>query len=277
MKPREWIVPAQTKNVTLQDFLATTTGLSRNHAKRLIDERRIFVNGRRIWMSRHALKPRDRIEFFGAEAAPPTDFNPAILYEDADYLVINKPAGLETTGEKGVESLLRLARKEENLRIVHRLDRDTTGCLVVARSSTAFDAMIPLFKDQRILKLYHAVVQGAVEPRELTLREPLDGQPAVTHLRVLDSNPLASHLRLKIDTGRTHQIRRHLLSLRHPLVGDATYATRKALPDAFRRVARQMLHSAVIEFLHPLSQKKIRVEATLPPDFKACLNNLKLS
>jgi len=277
MKARQWIVPAQTKGATLQDFLAASTGLSRNHAKRLIDERRVFVNGRRIWMSRHPLKPRDRIEFFTTEIASPESFRPKIIYEDADYLVINKPAGMETTGDSGIESLLRSVLKTEDLRAVHRLDRDTTGCLLLARSSAAFDAMIPLFKDQRILKLYHAVVRGSVEPREQVIREPLDGQPAVTHLRVLDSNPQASHLRVKIETGRTHQIRRHLMSLRHPLVGDAAYGTRKALPDALRPVARQMLHAAVLEFLHPVLNKKIRVEADLPPDFKTCLKSLHLS
>jgi RluA family pseudouridine synthase len=277
MKPREWIVPAQSKGLTLQDFLAASTGLSRNHAKRLIDERRVFVNGRRIWMSRHPLKPRDRIEFFAVEAAKPADFKPQFLYEDDDYLVLNKPAGLETTGETGIESLLRSARKTADLKVVHRLDRDTSGCLMVARSATAFDAILPLFKDQRILKLYHAVVRGTVEPREQVIREPLDGQAAVTHLRVLDSNPQASHLRVKIETGRTHQIRRHLLFLRHPLVGDSAYGTRKVLPDALRRVARQMLHAAVLEFPHPVLNKKIRVEAELPPDFKACLKSLHLS
>jgi 23S rRNA pseudouridine1911/1915/1917 synthase len=277
MKPREWIVPAQTKGATLQDFLAASTGLSRNHAKRLIDERRVFVNGRRIWMSRHPLKPRDRIEFFGVDTGAPTHFVPRILHEDADYLVIDKPAGIETTGDKGIEALMRLIRKTDDLRVVHRLDRDTTGCLVVALTASAFDAMIPLFKDQRILKLYHAVVRGTVEPREQVIREPLDGQPAITHLRVLDSNPQASHLRVKIETGRTHQIRRHLQTLRHPLVGDAAYGTRKALPDALRKVARQMLHAAIIDFPHPVLNKRIRVESALPSDFKACLKSLHLT
>lgn len=277
MKPRTWTVPPRNPPATLQDFLAATAGLSRNQAKRLIDERRVFVNGRRIWMARHPVKPRDRIEYYEAESAPQTAYTPRILHEDADYWVIDKPAGLETTGEGGLEMRLRAVFKNEDLRVVHRLDRDTSGCLLVARSPAAFEAMIALFKERQVLKLYHALVRGAVNPREQVVSAPLDGQPAITHLRVLDANPEASHLRVKIETGRTHQIRRHLLGLRHPLLGDSAYGTRDVLPEALRRIPRQMLHAAVLEFPHPVSGRAIRVEAALPPDFIAALKRLQLT
>ncbi len=272
-----WVFDSRGKPSTLQEALVARTGLSRNHAKRLIDSRQVFVNGRRVWMCRHAVHPGDRIDYASDREGESTPFHPVILVDTPSYLIVDKPAGLESVGAQGLEPLLQKALHDDRLRVVHRLDRDTTGCLVVARHPEAFDALLPVFRERRVLKIYQAIVRGSVAPAEQTLRTPLDGQPAVTHVRVLDANPQASHLRVKIDTGRTHQIRRHLLGIGHPLVGDAHYGTRDRMPEALRAVRRQMLHAAAIEFPMPGSDQKIRGEARLPPDFKACLKLLRLT
>jgi 23S rRNA pseudouridine1911/1915/1917 synthase len=135
---------------------------------------------------------------------------------------------------------------------------------------------VELFKHHRILKLYQAIVTGYLRGPEQTIDRPLDNEPAITHLQVIDSSPLASHLKVRIDTGRTHQIRKHLESIGHPVLGDKAYGTRKVLPGELRHVGRQMLHAATLQFESPFDGTKIRVAAPLPGDFEDCLKKLRL-
>lgn len=277
MKPTEWKVNAKEAGETLQSFLSLKLGISRNRAKALLDQRLVFVNGRRVWMTHHALRKDDRVSAtISIPTAPDTPPSIPILFEDNDYLIVNKPAGLLAAGGDSAETLLRQQLNAPELVSVHRLDRDTSGCLWIARTTGAFDAAVELFQDHSLLKLYHAIVLGHVSPPEQTIKTPIDGQPAVTHFKVLDANDQASHLLVKIETGRTHQIRKHLSQAGHTLLGDRTYGTRTALPSSIQSIPRQMLHATTLEFIQPLSKVRVRVTAPLPADFRRVLLRMRL-
>lgn len=280
MKTRAWRVRPDQEGTTLQDFLAGALQLSRNRAKSMIDRRLVFINSKRVWMARHELRPGDTVE--APDEAPvsrPVDVAPPtlrVLFQDDHYLVIDKPAGLLANGADSAESVLRAQLGAPALRAAHRLDRDTSGCLLFARDPQAFETLVEAFRNARILKLYHALAAGRIEGRQRTIDRTIDREPAMTHLKVLSANDLASHVRLKIDTGRTHQIRLHLLQIGHPLLGERNYGQRLVLPPDIRHVERQMLHAAAIQFESPLTREVIRAESPLPADFSGWLRRLHL-
>ncbi len=251
--------------VALLDFLACQLGLSRRQAKSLLDARCVFVNGRRIWMARHRLAAGDAVEVAVAPAPARRAARP--LYEDDDYLIIDKPPGLASTGPRSAESVWRTETNNPALCAVHRLDRDTSGCLLLARTPEAAARMHPLFARRHILKVYHALVSGQVRERTREIAYPVDHQSARTRMLTLAAAPHASHLQLTLETGRTHQIRRHLLAIGHPLLGDRVYATRRVLAPAERTVSRHMLHAARLAFAHPADGRPVEARAPLPPDF----------
>jgi 23S rRNA pseudouridine1911/1915/1917 synthase len=199
-----------------------------------------------------------------------------VLHEDPDFMVFNKPVGVLVVGPDSLEERLRRERGEPALAAAHRLDKDTTGCVLFARNPAAWDTAAALFRERKVLKLYHAIAQGDLRGAPATVNQPIDGQEAVTHFRVLDANRLASHLQVKLETGRTHQVRRHLEALGHPLAGDRAYGTNEQVRREFQAVPRQMLHAARLEFVVPGTGCRVRVEAALPPDFRACLKRLRL-
>jgi 23S rRNA pseudouridine1911/1915/1917 synthase len=275
MARREFIVGTDKKGHTLQSFLAVRIGLSRNRAKELIDQRGTFVNGRRVWMAHHALQRGDRVEINIADSAAVP--SPSVLLEDDSLLIVDKPAGILANGADSVETMLQTARPAVRIQSVHRLDRDTTGCLLLAKSPAVFDAMVAIFRDGQVKKMYHVLVAGRLPQTNTTIREPIDNQPAVTHFRVLDTNNQASHLMVRIETGRTHQIRKHMAAMQHPVLGDKSYNGRGSLVPLMRGVPRQMLHAYAIEFAHPVTHAIIRVEAPLPRDFKQWMGRLRLT
>ncbi len=268
-------VGRQEEGLTLLDIVSRTLKLSRKKAKLVIDERRVFVNRKRTWMARHRLSPGDTVEIVSPPRKQSTSA-PRILYEDQQYLVVNKPSGMLSNGRNSVENTVRSRPGFENAMAVHRLDRETTGCLLMARSSKAFEKAVSLFKNHAVKKMYHAVVDGRLHLPEKTIREEIDGHTAVTGIKVLDSTKPASHLLARLTTGRTHQIRKHLALMRHPVIGDTRYSRRKQTDDRVLQAPRQMLHASKIEFVHPFTNKRVRVEAPLPKDFKACLRSFGL-
>ncbi len=261
---------------TLLDFLAARQNLSRRKAKELLDRHDVFVNGRRVWMARHRLRMGDVVRVAGAAACEPQPPALQVLHQDAHLVVLNKPPGLLSNGPNSAETAAQVLLKNPALRAVHRLDRGTSGCLLMATTEKAAKQMITLFRECRIVKMYHALVLGPVRARERTVCAALDHQPAVTHYRVLDANALASHLLLRIETGRTHQIRRHLVGLGHPVLGDRDHGTGRRLPEALQDVTRQMLHASRIAFPSPFDGHRVDVRAPLPKDFSACLHRLGL-
>ena len=265
-------VAASEEGQTVQAFLASRLGVSRRAAKNLLDERQVWVNRQLVWMAHHTVRRGDVLQTSAAQALQQQKpQNIRVLIEDEHYLFVDKPAGILTIGPDGAEERLRAQLASPELRVIHRLDRDTSGCLMVARNAAAFTAAVAVFKTRRVLKVYHAICVGCIERRSSTIREAIDGEPAVTHLTTLASSRDATYLALRIETGRTHQIRRHLAGIRHPVIGDHQYGLKSAYDARIQQVARQMLHATDIEMPHPLHPGNLRAHSPLPADFRRCL------
>ena len=269
---KTFTVTAQNDGMALVDALSAAASVSRRKAKELLDSRGVFVNEKRVWMARHRLGKGDNVQFPpAAVGGRESKITADVLYEDDAYLVVNKPAGIVSNGEDSLESVLRQRRAEPGLRAVHRLDRDTSGCLIFARHKEGFDAMVGVFRRHEIDKRYHVIVNGEVRDTAETVTRPLGGQRATTAVKQLDSNREASHLMVRITTGRIHQIRRHMAMIHHPVLGDRAHATRRRVGKKAMQVGRQMLHASEIAFEQPLSGEKVRAKAPLPSDFRRCL------
>ncbi|MCX7819445.1 MAG: RluA family pseudouridine synthase [Kiritimatiellae bacterium] len=258
----------------LERVLMRRLRLSRRGARRLLDTRRVFVNGRRVWIAHHRVRAGDHIET-PAVVAPFGAVPIRVLYEDEELLVVDKPAGIVTTGEEGVEGRLQRERGEPELRAVHRLDRDTTGCLLLARSAAARERLVEDFRAGRVRKRYRAIAIGRWPAEETEIRRPIEGRSALTRVRVIAANAMASHLVLEIETGRTHQIRRHLAGRGHPVAGDPLYSAGVSVGPELRAVPRPMLHAEHLE-LPGASGRRVAASAPLPADFLEVLRLLGL-
>ena len=271
----------------LQDFLALKFALSRRTAKAMIDGRSVWVNRKCVWIARFALRTGDLIEIpsqvvkgarkqsGGEDARRETKDvrHVRVLWSNESYLVCDKPAGLVSCDDpKSVETILREQEKIPTLEAVHRLDRDTTGCLMFAKNHAALMAAIEVFKTHKVSKVYHAVVTGSFKFAHQLIDSPLAGESAVSKVTREMAGADASFLRVRIETGRTNQIRRHLASVRHPIVGDRVFGLKNARDPRLMQVPRQMLHASTLTLPDPLSpHDEISVHSPLPADFRATL------
>jgi 23S rRNA pseudouridine1911/1915/1917 synthase len=233
--------------------------------------------------------------------AAPEPMSLDVMYEDDDLLVVNKPAGLVVhpgAGNPGGTLLNGLLHHAPDLEevpragIIHRIDKDTSGLLLVARTLPAHTALVRQLADREISRNYVAVCNGVltgggtidapisrhpVDRKRMSVQQ--DGKPAVTHYTVLERFRAFTYAGVKLETGRTHQIRVHFAWRRHALVGDPVYGGRLALPagasdalvEALRRFRRQALHAARLEFAHPASGETLRLEVDAPADFQQLL------
>jgi len=219
-----------------------------------------------------------------------------ILYDDKDFLVVNKPAGMVVHPGSGnsehtlVNALVyhfeELRQKQENIRpgIVHRLDKDTSGVILVAKTDFAHNKFSKQFKKHEIEKVYHTCVKGIVEHEEGICEEPVGraflnrkkmvirpsgGKEAYTFFKVLKRFRKTTYLAVFPKTGRTHQIRVHLNYIGHPLLGDALYGVKSPF------IKRQALHAYSLKFKHPRTGQEIEVEAPIPNDMKELLSSLE--
>jgi len=216
----------------------------------------------------------------------------SILHEDADLVIADKPAGLLTLATEAREKDTLLSRvnaylqfryrKRPYVGVVHRLDKDTSGAVVFARSREILHGLQELFRRHDVEREYVALVEGRVEKdagtiglevvrdrgdrRRGTARPGEKGTRAVTHYRVLQRFPGATAVALSLETGRTHQIRIHLAAIGHPVIGDAVYRPKHFSPPTIE-ARRQMLHARTLGFRHPGTGAKLRVESDPPPDF----------
>lgn len=274
----------------LQDFLVSRFTLSRRTAKAMIDGRNVWVNRKCVWIARYQLSTGDLVEVptmvvKGAQAQAKTpraaSGSPGarvrrhvrVLWQDDAYLICDKPAGLVSCDDpKSVETILREQESIPTLEAVHRLDRDTTGCLLFAKNHAAFLAAVEVFKTHKVAKTYHAIVVGAFRFAHQVIDTPLDGETALSRVTREAVGADASFLRVRIETGRTNQIRRHLASVRAPIVGDRVFGLKNARDARLRTVPRQMLHASTLELPHPLNlHDTIKAHAPLPADFRATL------
>ena len=273
----------------LQDFLAHRFSLSRRTAKAMIDGRNVWVNRKCVWIARFALETGDVVEVpsqvvkgavrQSARTAPGAPVPAAarrhvrVLWSNDSYLVCDKPSGLVSCDDpKSVEAILREQESVPTLEAVHRLDRDTTGCLLFAKNHAAFEAAVEVFKTRRVSKVYHAIVAGQFKFVHQLIDTPLDGQPAVSRVTREAAGADASFLRVRIDTGRTNQIRRHLSSVRFPILGDRVFGLKSARDPRLMQVPRQMLHASTLELPDPMNpHAEIKAHSPLPADFRATL------
>lgn len=275
----------------LQDFLAQRFSLSRRTAKAVVDGRSVWVNRSCVWMARATLKTGDTVELparvvtaaqrqsgvpkggAAERSAAESDRHVRVIWRDDNYLICDKPAGLLSCGDaKSVESLLRRQEGIPTLSAVHRLDRDTTGCLLFAKNHASREAAVAVFRTRGTVKVYHAIVAGRFPFAHQKIDAPLDGQDALSRVARESCSDAASFLRVRIETGRTNQIRRHLACVRFPVVGDRVFGLKRARDPRLMQVSRQMLHASTLTLPHPLDPHgEISAHAPLPADFRSTL------
>ena len=275
MKKQSFSVKYKHEGMRLFAVVAEELGISKKAAQAAIDEKRVLVNGRRIWIRKHEVHEDDRVEILIDDTKKPEAKHISILWQDADYLIVNKPAYFVTNAsDSSIEAKLRKQEKNKNICAVHRLDKETSGCVIFAKNAEAKKAMIPMFKGRDIMKIYRAVAIGKFPRIQKEIHSDIEGFMSTTLVKTLDQNKLASYLELRIETGRTHQIRRHLADKRYPVMGDKKYAgTGNELSV---EQPRQMLHAYRLIFNHPKTGAPVRATAPLPGDFKRCLAQFKL-
>ncbi len=278
-KPKLAIVTRDEEGINLQDFLASRLKTTKRAAKAMIDARVVWVNRKLVWIARHNLKPGDKVAFVvqhstGARQDKSVDKRPHIrvLWQDDWYLAVDKPAGVLTQGKDSAEEILRTQENQPDICAVHRLDRETSGVILFSKRPEALEAAIAMFKTHRVTKYYSAIAMGSIDRLNSTLNETLDGERAVTHMKRLKATAEASFLSLRIETGRTHQIRRHLAGIRHPIIGDRQYGMKRLDDPRIQSVTRQMLHATELELPHPMIMgTHIKAHSPLPADFRAAL------
>jgi len=304
----EQSVPGGRLDIFLRDKFPA---MSRGILQRLIEQGEIRVNGKAVKPT-HAPRAGEVVELHWPEARPSEtlaeDIPLNILFEDDSLLVINKPPGLVVHPAAGheehtlVNALLHhcgdslsgiggVARPG----IVHRLDKDTSGCLVVAKNDETHVGLSRQFEGRTVEKLYEAIVLGEVEQdqgeirasiarhpthrKRMAVREDQESRFAHTSYRVLERLVRSTHVEAAIHTGRTHQIRVHFQFIGHPVLGDTTYGEKanKRFADVTGYEApRVLLHARKLAFVHPITGKEMKFNAPLPDDFKAALSSLRV-
>src|SRR4051812_14881503 len=295
-------VPKEAAKQRLDLFLAgQLTQYSRSRLQQLIKDGFVRVNGDPA-RPRQIVRTDDRVDL----APPPLvklenaaqDIPLDILFEDSDLLVINKPAGLVVHPGAGhrdqtlVNALLHHCTNlsgiggEERPGIVHRLDKETSGCLIVATNDEAHRDLAAQFAGRTVEKVYLALVSGNLRSKIGSIEAQIArhrvhrqrmaavssrGRAARTDFRVVQEGPTASLVECRIHSGRTHQIRVHFHHLGHPVLGDKLYA-----PKLVRDLARQMLHAWKVAFDHPRTKERLNFEAPIPPDFAEVIERLEL-
>ena len=288
----------ESKNQRLDAFLASSLdGLTRSQATRLIESGEVAVNGRAVSKS-YKLAGGEDIAVTLPEPEPveavPQDIPLDVVYEDADVIVVNKPSGMVVHPAPGhpdgtlVNALLyhcagTLSGVGGALRpgIVHRIDRDTSGLIIAAKNDAAHQYLSAQLADHTLARTYECIVVGALREDRGTVdapiaRHPTDrkrmavvagGREAVTHWEVIARYPGYTHVRCRLETGRTHQIRVHMAYIGHPILGDTVYGAKKEVPG----LTGQCLHAVGLRFLHPRTHEVVELSCPLPEEFTRML------
>lgn len=316
----EWLsisVPANKEKERIDTFLTREiANVSRSQIQKLIKDGHVKVDGKTV-KANHQLSPLEEIHYFLPRPKPPElspeDIPLDIVFEDEFLLIVNKKAGMVVHPAFGhangtmVNALLyhckSLSQVNEGYRpgIVHRIDKDTSGLLVVAKTDRVHRKLAEQFSEKSVLRQYVAVVWGWFNKPEGTvetllnrsqrdrriIRVAQDGKHAITHFAVKEKLPLTSLVHLKLETGRTHQIRVHLSHIEHPVFGDHTYGGRgrrlgglnradTALAmECLKEMDRQALHAKTLGFIHPETRKEVFFDSELPEDMVQLIDKLR--
>ena len=246
---------------------------SRKKAKKVIDEALCSVNGIKEPFYKKQLKPESIVRF----TIPDLLFKKLeleILFEDKYLLIVNKPPFINSNrNAPDVETILR--KRFKNACVVHRLDKQTTGALIVAKSKEVFELFIENFRRREIKKSYLVLTAGNLGKKSGKITTPIDGKEAISFYRVVKRTGKTDFLDVEIPTGRKHQIRRHFAFLSHPVVGEFIYWKRKFPEEIHLFAPRIMLHAEKLVFKHPVKGKKIEIKAPLFEDFKNYIEYLE--
>ncbi len=300
---KEYIINEETKNIRLDKVIAIIDkDISRSMIQKMLEDGKILVNNNKEKAS-YKTKLGDNIKV--EEIIPKQielkaqDIPVEIIYEDNDIIVVNKPKGMVVHPANGnpdgtlVNAIMNICKDslsgiggEIRPGIVHRLDKDTSGLLIVAKNDKAHINLSEQIKNREITKKYIALVRGVIKENEATIDMPIarsdkdrkkmavkkTGKKAVTHFKVIKRYKDYTLLDIKIDTGRTHQIRVHMAEIGYPVVGDIVYSNGK---NPFG-VVGQMLHAKSLDFVHPITGEKLHLEAPIPEYFENILSELDI-
>jgi len=309
-----WAVPSDAGEVRLDSFVRQCLPhLSRRELKTTIDDKLFWIDGR-AGKKGEKLRAGQIVTYHGPEEWLHTQPPPAkqldvpVIYEDASLLAVNKPAGMASHGFSGKDSqtlanflvahrpdLLTIGKSRWEPGMVHRLDRETSGLVLVAKTQQAFDELRRQFRRREIKKIYWALVWGETEPAgtisfpiahdardrrrmRVVVRDSAKSRDqrswkAMTKYRALGTGKVMSLLEIDMATGVTHQIRVHLSAIGHPIVGDSLYGAADSKPSG---LTRHFLHARLLQFHHPADGRQIRVESELPVDLQEVLKRLKI-
>ena len=298
---RELTAATEHAGVRLDAFLSADGALTRSQAARLIAEGRVRVNGKPAAKSAR-LSGGETVTVdvpqLRETALPPQDIPLDVVYEDDDVIVVNKPTGLVVHPAPGhpdgtlVNALLHHCGDslsgiggEKRPGIVHRIDRDTSGLIIAAKNDAAHLALSAQLKDHSLSRTYECLVTGNMKQDSGTVDAPIGrssadrkkmavvptGRRAVTHWEVVARYPGVTHLRCRLETGRTHQIRVHMAYIGHPILGDTVYGAKKPVPG----LTGQCLHASGLRFVHPRTGEPVELHCPLPPEFTAILQKLQ--
>ncbi|NMH69441.1 RluA family pseudouridine synthase [Bacillus sp. RO3] len=284
-----WVIPASYDGKLMREFLMAQHISKRTLTAVKFDGGRITVNGKEENV-RYPLNKGDILELRfpaekGSESLVPEKVPLSILYEDNDILVVDKPSGMksiptkvEPTGSlaNAIAGYYEEVRVSSAVHIVTRLDKDTSGLVLIAKHRHVHHLFSLQQKSREIQRMYEAFAEGQIDPFAGTIEEPIgrkegsiierevrsEGRYALTHYRVEKQYPDFAHIELKLETGRTHQIRVHMAFIGHPLAGDDLYG------GGLELLERQALHCKRLDFFHPIKKQFMRLEAAMPNDMK---------
>jgi 23S rRNA pseudouridine1911/1915/1917 synthase len=294
-------VPEGVAGERIDSALTRVLGLSRTSVVKLLEDGDITTNGKVMPKSDRVVAGQVIEVLMPAPInSDPIPLTPleglGIIYDDNDIVVIDKPVGCAAhpspgwTGPTVVGALMAAGYSvstsgpAERQGIVHRLDVGTSGLMIVAKSDQAFHGLKDAFRNRTVSKIYHALVQGHMDPSTGTIDAPIDrhpkedhrfavvatGKESITHYEVMEFYRAVSMVKIELETGRTHQIRVHFSALHHPLVGDTTYGADPVLGKSLG-MSRPWLHAAELSFSHPVTQAKLNFKAPYPSDLTGSL------
>jgi RluA family pseudouridine synthase len=251
----------------LKTFLSENLNISRSKAKELIDSKQIFVNNQRTWIATYKLKNNDVIDVPDIiEMDKP--YNIDVIFEDERVIAINKPSGLAIDEKNNdFENVLKKAINAPDLRVIHRLDRETTGVLLFAKNKDVFEQFKKLWQEKKVNKVYCAICLNEADFDRKEIKKKIEGKDAETVVETIAVSDGLSCFRIAAKTGRKHQVRIHLAGIGYPVLGDKLYGPKIIKQKKFKKITRHLLHSYQLSYVCPWTKREITIKAPLPEEF----------